>query len=79
MSLSTTRLHSRGDKMPTLQAALGYRPLQSFSCKCGCEYPVTQHGADSPTDCVSRPMPLVSVYYNVKLGTMKSSLNIQEV
>ena len=40
--------------------APGQRHLHSFSWKCGCYFPASQHGADPPTDCVLSPCYLAA-------------------
>ena len=74
-SLSTTRLHSRGNWMPP-PSPTGQAALMCFSCKYDYNFPATQDDTNPPTYCVSNPIPFRSFYYNLKRGTVKGLLNI---
>lgn len=54
-----------------LPIVLDQRSLQSFSCRCGCNFPDAQHGADPPTNHMPKPMLFSTFYYSLKRSTVR--------
>jgi hypothetical protein len=54
-----------------LPIVLDHRSLQSFSCRCGCNFPAAQHGADPTTNFMPNPMLFSKFYYSFKRGTVR--------
>ena len=56
MISSTTRQHSRGNKMPVSRQQFVTDP-SSLAPVSSCNFSATQHGANPSLECVSKPVP----------------------
>lgn len=50
-----------------------------LSCKCGCNFPATHHGANPPTNCMPKPKLQQLLLYRIfKKVTVKGPINVYE-